>query len=60
MDKLQGFSPVHSNVRSLLTKGADIDHYLRGFDIIGLSETWLIEKVDPSLLENYEIYNNIR
>ena len=60
MDKLQGFSPVHSNVRSLLTKGAEIDHYFRGFNIIGLSETWLTEKVDSSLLENYQIYDNIR
>ena len=50
MDKIKGFSIIHSNVRSLLRKTVEIEHNFTDFDIIGLTETWLSGIVDSNVI----------
>ena len=47
---LKGFSLAHLNARSLLKHKDEIEFALGGYDVIGITETWLTERVDDRLI----------
>ena len=60
--KKKGFTVSHVNVRSLVRNLKETYAVMKGFDIICISETWLHEKIQDTLVkfEGYKLYRQDR
>ena len=63
ISKVEGFSVIHFNIRSMTCNFEAVQHYIHGldkvFDVIAISETWLKDSmnINEFSLQNYSMYN---